>query len=139
MCKMTRISVRLNLKNFILISCAVLELLSKVSQGAESAPLPDEIGCYRGISKNLMKNLTFPLFLSRMKFLSRMNFNLSYVFITIIDQIPISALRNVYLKNTSDKVCSLVIYDNAELIHCVMRFSMYFITFKEYTLIAILS
>ena len=52
-------------------------------------------------------------------------------FITInIDQIPIGAVRNVYLKNTSDKVCSLVIYDNAELIHCVMRFSMYFITFK---------
>ena len=31
MCKMTPISVRLNLKNFILISCAVLELLRKVS------------------------------------------------------------------------------------------------------------
>ena len=30
---MTSISVRLNLKNFIFISCAVLELLSKVSQG----------------------------------------------------------------------------------------------------------
>ena len=38
MCKMTPIRVRLNLKNFILISCAVLELLRKVSQGAESAP-----------------------------------------------------------------------------------------------------
>ena len=33
MWKMTPISVRLNLKNFILISCAVLELLRKVSQG----------------------------------------------------------------------------------------------------------
>ena len=42
-CKMTPISVRLNLKNFILISCAVLELLREVSQGAESAP-PGEIG-----------------------------------------------------------------------------------------------
>ena len=30
---MTSISVRLNLKNFIFISCAVLELLSKVSRG----------------------------------------------------------------------------------------------------------
>ena len=37
------ISVRLNLKNFIFISCAVLELLRKVSQGVESAP-PGEIG-----------------------------------------------------------------------------------------------
>ena len=33
MWKMTPISVRLNLKNFILISCAVFELLRKVSQG----------------------------------------------------------------------------------------------------------
>ena len=40
MCKMTPIRVRLNLKNFILISCAILELLRKVSQGAESAPPP---------------------------------------------------------------------------------------------------
>ena len=44
MCKMTPISVGLNLENFILISCAVLELLRKVSQGAESAPPPGEIG-----------------------------------------------------------------------------------------------
>ena len=44
MCKMTPIGVRLNLKNFILISCAVLELLRKVPRGAESAPLPGEIG-----------------------------------------------------------------------------------------------
>ena len=45
-CKMTPIGVRLNLKNFILIPCAVLELLRKVSQGgAESAPPPlGEIG-----------------------------------------------------------------------------------------------
>ena len=33
MCKMTPISVGLNLENFILISCVVLELLGKVSQG----------------------------------------------------------------------------------------------------------
>ena len=33
MCKMTPIGVRLNLKNLILISCAVLELLGIVSQG----------------------------------------------------------------------------------------------------------
>ena len=44
MCKITPISVRLNLENFILISCAGLELLRKVSQGVESASLPDEIG-----------------------------------------------------------------------------------------------
>ena len=44
MCKMTPISVRLNLKNFILISCAVLELLRKVSQGGGIRPPPGEIG-----------------------------------------------------------------------------------------------
>ena len=38
-CKMTPISVRLNLKNFILISCAVLELLRKVSQGGGSGEI----------------------------------------------------------------------------------------------------
>ena len=43
MCKMTPISVRLNLKNFILISFAVLELLRKVSQGGRNPP-PGEIG-----------------------------------------------------------------------------------------------
>ena len=43
MCIMTLIKVGLNLANFILISCAVLELLRKVSRGAESAP-PGEIG-----------------------------------------------------------------------------------------------
>ena len=43
MCKMTPISVRLSLKNFILISCAVLELLRKVSQGGEICP-SGEIG-----------------------------------------------------------------------------------------------
>ena len=43
MWKMTPISVRLNLKNFILISCAVLELLKKVSRGAQNPP-PGEIG-----------------------------------------------------------------------------------------------
>ena len=41
MCKMTPINVRLNLKNFILISCVVLELLREVSQGVQS---PGEIG-----------------------------------------------------------------------------------------------
>ena len=38
---MTLIGVRLNLKNFILISCAVMELLRKVSRGGgggEAAP-----------------------------------------------------------------------------------------------------
>ena len=45
MCKMTPISVRLNLKNFILMSCAVLELLRKVSQGGGICPPPPgEIG-----------------------------------------------------------------------------------------------
>ena len=43
MWKMTPISVRLNLKNFILISCAILELLRKVSQGG-ICPSPGEIG-----------------------------------------------------------------------------------------------
>ena len=38
MCKMTPISVRLNLKNFILISCAVLELLRKVPRGRNPPP-----------------------------------------------------------------------------------------------------
>ena len=42
MCKMTPISVGLNLENFILISCAVLELLRKVSQGGRIPP--GEIG-----------------------------------------------------------------------------------------------
>ena len=37
MCKMTPIGVRLNLKNFILISFAVMELLRKLSRGEESA------------------------------------------------------------------------------------------------------
>ena len=48
MCKMTPISVRLNLKNFILISCAVLELLRKVSQGGGIRPGPGEIGLTLG-------------------------------------------------------------------------------------------
>ena len=44
MCKMAPLRVGLNLENFILISCAVLELLRNVSQGgADSAP-PGEIG-----------------------------------------------------------------------------------------------
>ena len=45
MWKMTPISVRLNLKNFIFISCAVLELLRKVFQGGGiRPPPPGEIG-----------------------------------------------------------------------------------------------
>ena len=44
MCKMIPISVRLDLKNFILISCAVLELLRKVSQGGRIRPPPGEMG-----------------------------------------------------------------------------------------------
>ena len=43
MCKMTPISVRLNLQNLILISCSVLELLRKVSQGGGISP-PGTIG-----------------------------------------------------------------------------------------------
>ena len=40
-CKMTPIGVRLNLKIFILISCAVTELLRKVSRGGRGAePAP---------------------------------------------------------------------------------------------------
>ena len=38
MYKMTFIGVRLNLKNFILLSYAVMELLRKVYQEAESPP-----------------------------------------------------------------------------------------------------
>ena len=48
MCKMTPISVRLNLKNFILISFAVLELLTKVSQARADSP-PGEIGLSFGV------------------------------------------------------------------------------------------
>ena len=46
MCKMTSISLRLNLKNFILISFAILELLRKVSQGGGGGigPPTGEIG-----------------------------------------------------------------------------------------------
>ena len=45
MCKMTPISVGLNLENFILISCAVLQLLRKASRGGgESASFSGEIG-----------------------------------------------------------------------------------------------
>ena len=44
MCKMTPISVRLNLKNFILMSCAVLELVRKVSRGGGEESPPGEIG-----------------------------------------------------------------------------------------------
>ena len=39
-CKMTPIGIRLNLKDFILIPCAVLELLRKVSQGGGIRPPP---------------------------------------------------------------------------------------------------
>ena len=54
MCKMTPISVRLNVKNFILISCAVLELLRKVSQGG-GIPPPDEIGLTDKLSRRELK------------------------------------------------------------------------------------
>ena len=51
MWKMTPISVRLNLKKFILTSCAVMELLRKVSQGGgaggSGVRLPGEIGLRR--------------------------------------------------------------------------------------------
>ena len=54
MCKMTPINVRLNLKYFILISCAVLELLRKVSRGAEwSPPLPGDIGLSNDSERSL--------------------------------------------------------------------------------------
>ena len=54
MCKMTPISVGLNLENFILISCAVLELLRKVSQGGGGGicPPPGEIGLRHANSVN---------------------------------------------------------------------------------------
>ena len=41
MCKMTPISVRLNFKNFILRSCAVLELLRKVPPPSGEIGLSD--------------------------------------------------------------------------------------------------
>ena len=44
MCKMTPISVGLNLENFMLISVAVLELLRKVSQVVGIRPPLSEIG-----------------------------------------------------------------------------------------------
>ena len=44
MCKMTPVSVELNLENVILISCAVLELLMKVSQGGGIRPPSGEMG-----------------------------------------------------------------------------------------------
>ena len=50
-CKMTPIGVRLNLKNFILISYAVSELLRKVSQGGGIRPPPGEIGLRHVLTK----------------------------------------------------------------------------------------
>ena len=50
MYKMTPIRVRLNLKNFIFISCAVLELLMKVSHRSGSPPPPGEIGLSVGLT-----------------------------------------------------------------------------------------
>ena len=49
MCKMTPIGVRLNLKKFILISGAVMDLLKKVSQGRNPPP-PGEIGLRDALS-----------------------------------------------------------------------------------------
>ena len=43
MCKITPISVGLNLENFVLMSCAVLELLKKVSQGGGRNPPPPQV------------------------------------------------------------------------------------------------
>ena len=55
MCKMTPISVGLNFENFILITCAVLELLRKVSQGGRNPPPPPgKIGL-----KNKLENSFF--------------------------------------------------------------------------------
>ena len=56
MCKMTPISVRLNLKNFILISFAVLELLRKV--GIRPPP-PGEIGLNRKIHNSTAETNKF--------------------------------------------------------------------------------
>ena len=50
MCKMTSRRVRLNLKNFILISCAILELLRKCSEEAESPP--GKIGLRKHLTLN---------------------------------------------------------------------------------------
>ena len=56
MCKVTPIGVKLNLKNFILISCAVLELLRKVSQGGRNPPPPPgEIGLIEIHIVNMIK------------------------------------------------------------------------------------
>ena len=59
MCKMTPIRVKLNLKNFILISCAVLELLRKVSQWGRNLPPPGEIGLtkYQNLPLSLRRKI----------------------------------------------------------------------------------
>ena len=84
MCKMTPISVRLNWKNFILISYAVLELLRKVSQGVESAPLPGEIGLMDSNRKFLREHLLSPDRNKRLKIipcsdLSELKENIEYL------------------------------------------------------------
>ena len=56
MCKMTPISVGLNLENFILIPCAVLELLRKVSKGGRNPPPPGEIGLRQ---QTVIKEITY--------------------------------------------------------------------------------
>ena len=48
MCKVTPIGVKLNLTNFTLISCGVMELLRKVSQ-EEGIP-PGEVGLKQHLS-----------------------------------------------------------------------------------------
>ena len=58
MCKMTPIGVRLNLKNFMLISCGVKELLSLPGGGI--LPPPGEIGL-----KQILYILRETLFLLR--------------------------------------------------------------------------
>ena len=63
MCKMTPIGVRLNLKNFILISCGVTELLRKASPGERipPSPLPGEIGLIK--LSDVLPSVTFLYFL----------------------------------------------------------------------------
>ena len=52
-CKMTPIGVKLNFKNFILISYAVSELLRKVSQGGRNPPPPRRHRVKMGVAATL--------------------------------------------------------------------------------------
>ena len=63
--KMTLIGVRLNLKNFLLISCDVMEWLRKVSRGrggGEGIRPPGEIGLKGILRKSLMNLDLFKIF-----------------------------------------------------------------------------